>query len=183
MCLFHSDSVCRFVVHQFSSEMVEFASNRYKVLQKIGEGVHGIVLKAQDLSNNRIVAIKKLPLRTKHGETSLSTIREVKSLQFCSCSYVSGNRFNFELLKLIKFISKDYRINRRVCWPDGTVDRTWVHAAFTLHETATGSRATFTCNNSLVYENVIARFEIFARDRNYASSEWRIVLSTIGIYW
>lgn len=69
--------------------MVEYTTNRYKVLQKIGEGVHGIVLKAQDLSTNRIVAIKKVSLRTKYGEISLSTLREIKTLQNCDCPYVS----------------------------------------------------------------------------------------------
>jgi serine/threonine protein kinase len=48
--------------------MNEFIPNRYKILQKIGEGVHGVVLKAIDtLENNKIVAIKKVSLRTKFG--------------------------------------------------------------------------------------------------------------------
>lgn len=69
--------------------MVEYTSSRYKVLQKIGEGVHGIVLKAQDVCTDRIVAIKKVSLRTKHDEISLSTLREIKTLQNCDCPYVS----------------------------------------------------------------------------------------------
>lgn len=69
--------------------MVDSASGRYKYLQKIGEGVHGMVLKAQDLSTGKIVAIKKVSLRTKHGDISLSTIREIKALQHCNCKYVS----------------------------------------------------------------------------------------------
>lgn len=48
--------------------MNEFIPNRYKILQKIGEGVHGVVLKAVDtLENSKIVAIKKVSLRTKFG--------------------------------------------------------------------------------------------------------------------
>lgn len=69
-------------------EMVEYTSNRYKILHKIGEGVHGIVLKAEDLVTKQIVAIKKVSLRNKHGELSLSTIREIKALQHCSSPYV-----------------------------------------------------------------------------------------------
>lgn len=69
--------------------MAESANGRYKLLQKVGEGVHGIVLKAQDLTTGKMVAIKKVSLRTKHGEISLSTIREIKSLQHCNCKYVS----------------------------------------------------------------------------------------------
>lgn len=48
--------------------MNEFIPNRYKILQKIGEGVHGVVLKAIDTTEgNKTVAIKKVPLRTKFG--------------------------------------------------------------------------------------------------------------------
>jgi serine/threonine protein kinase len=48
--------------------MNEHIPNRYKILQKIGEGVHGVVLKAVDtMENNKIVAIKKVSLRTKFG--------------------------------------------------------------------------------------------------------------------
>lgn len=48
--------------------MNEFIPNRYKILQKIGEGVHGVVLKAIDTTEgNKVVAIKKVPLRTKFG--------------------------------------------------------------------------------------------------------------------
>lgn len=69
--------------------MADSANGRYKLLQKIGEGVHGIVLKAQDLTTGNLVAIKKVSLRSKHGEISLSTIREIKALQHCDCQYVS----------------------------------------------------------------------------------------------
>lgn len=48
--------------------MNEYIPNRYKILQKIGEGVHGVVLKAVDtLEGNKVVAIKKVSLRTKFG--------------------------------------------------------------------------------------------------------------------
>lgn len=48
--------------------MNEYIPNRYQILQKIGEGVHGIVLKAVDtMENGKIVAIKKVSLRTKFG--------------------------------------------------------------------------------------------------------------------
>lgn len=48
--------------------MNEFIPNRYKILQKIGEGVHGVVLKAVDTTqNSKVVAIKMVSLRTKLG--------------------------------------------------------------------------------------------------------------------
>lgn len=70
--------------------MCENSSARYKLLNKIGEGVHGIVLKAEDTVTDRYVAIKKVSLRTKYGEISLSTIREIKALQNCDCEHVSS---------------------------------------------------------------------------------------------
>lgn len=63
--------------------------NQYKYIQKIGEGVHGIVLKAQNINTGKEVAIKKVSLRTKYGEIALSTVREIKVLQICDCKYVS----------------------------------------------------------------------------------------------
>jgi cell cycle related kinase len=55
--------------------MNEYIPNRYKVLQKIGEGVHGVVLKAIDtMEGNKVVAIKKVPLRTKFGGKSKNGI-------------------------------------------------------------------------------------------------------------
>lgn len=70
--------------------MVEYTTNRYKIVQKIGEGVHGLVLKAHDMSTNRDVAIKKVALRTKYQEISFSAIREIKVLQLCDCNYVNS---------------------------------------------------------------------------------------------
>lgn len=64
-------------------------NNRYKLTGKLGEGVHGVVLKAIDLTSNREVAIKKVSLKTKHGDISISTMREIKVLQNCDCKYVS----------------------------------------------------------------------------------------------
>lgn len=79
--------------------MVEYMSNRYKLTEKLGEGVHGIVLKAIDLTSNKDVAIKKVSLRTKHGDISLSTIREIKVLQNCDCTYVSRAIGHFDVNK------------------------------------------------------------------------------------
>lgn len=89
--------------------MNDYIPHRYKILSKIGEGVHGVVLKAVDtLENNKIVAIKKVSLRTKFGGLlgynlnlciaitiellsgiSPNTLREIKSLQHSDCEYVS----------------------------------------------------------------------------------------------
>lgn len=69
--------------------MEEYAPSRYKMLEKIGEGVHGCVFKAIDLQRRRPVAIKKVALKNKFGNISLNTIREIKTLQLSECDYVS----------------------------------------------------------------------------------------------
>ncbi|CRL05800.1 CLUMA_CG018828, isoform A [Clunio marinus] len=69
--------------------MNEYIPNRYKILQKIGEGVHGVVLKAIDTTeNNKVVAIKMVSLRTKFGGISPNTLREIKSLQHADNEYI-----------------------------------------------------------------------------------------------
>lgn len=63
---------------------LEYSPRRYELLHKIGEGVHGVVVKAIDLeSNNKVVAIKRVALRNKYGSIATNTIREIKSLQQC----------------------------------------------------------------------------------------------------
>ncbi|XP_067632721.1 cyclin-dependent kinase 20 [Eurosta solidaginis] len=62
--------------------MEDYAPSRYKIIDKIGEGVHGYVFKAIDLQRQKPVAIKKLALKNKFGNISLNTLREIKTLQF-----------------------------------------------------------------------------------------------------
>lgn len=69
--------------------MAEYTTNRYKLIGKIGEGVHGVVLRAIDMTNSRDVAIKKISLRTKYGEIALTAVRELKVLQHCDHKNVS----------------------------------------------------------------------------------------------
>lgn len=87
---------------------------RYRIINRLGEGVHGIVLKAIDLTTNQLVAIKKIPLKTKHGAISLNAIREIKILQHSDCINVSYaikyfmrilliRKYNFEFIFLLFF--------------------------------------------------------------------------------
>ncbi|XP_055853283.1 cyclin-dependent kinase 20 [Episyrphus balteatus] len=68
--------------------MEEYTPSRYKIQEKIGEGVHGYVFKAIDLHANNIVAIKKVALKNKFGNVSLNTLREIKVLQMCKHDYI-----------------------------------------------------------------------------------------------
>lgn len=63
--------------------MDDYAPSRYKLIKRIGEGVHGVVIRAIDLTTNKDVAIKKISLRTRHGDLSINAIREIKVLQYC----------------------------------------------------------------------------------------------------
>lgn len=75
-------------------------ADRYRILERLGEGVHGIVLRAVDQQqqqddddhpeqHQRQVAIKKIPLRNKYGDISLNAVREIKVLQHCDHPNVS----------------------------------------------------------------------------------------------
>ncbi|XP_005186989.1 cyclin-dependent kinase 20 [Musca domestica] len=68
--------------------MEDYAPSRYKILEKIGEGVHGCVFKALDLHRKCPVAIKKVALKNKFGNISLNTLREIKTLQLSKSEYI-----------------------------------------------------------------------------------------------
>ncbi|XP_004534373.2 cyclin-dependent kinase 20 [Ceratitis capitata] len=71
-----------------SGKMEDYAPSRFKMLEKIGEGVHGYVFKAIDLQRQEPVAIKKVALKNKFGNISLNTLREIKTLQLCQSEYI-----------------------------------------------------------------------------------------------
>ncbi|KAJ3017310.1 Cyclin-dependent kinase 20 [Thoreauomyces humboldtii] len=55
--------------------------DRYKILGKIGEGAHGVVLKAKSVETGEIVALKKVPLRRLEDGIPNTILREIKALQ------------------------------------------------------------------------------------------------------
>lgn len=55
--------------------------DRYVITGKIGEGAHGIVLKAHDVVAEKHVALKKLLLKNIKNGISTSITREIKILQ------------------------------------------------------------------------------------------------------
>ncbi|XP_013788893.1 LOW QUALITY PROTEIN: cyclin-dependent kinase 20-like [Limulus polyphemus] len=54
---------------------------KYTVTGHIGEGAHGIVLKARCLETGEIVALKKVPLKKLENGIPCSVLREIKALQ------------------------------------------------------------------------------------------------------
>ena len=94
--------------------MDDYMPPRYQMLGRIGEGVHGVVVKARDLSNDdKIVAIKKLTLRTKHGWIAPNAIREIKVLQNSQCENVSAMPRRFRRLNVCFFFA-DFIATRHV---------------------------------------------------------------------
>lgn len=55
--------------------------DRYVIIEKIGEGAQGIVLKAHDKVAEKNVALKKLLLKNIENGISISIMREMKILQ------------------------------------------------------------------------------------------------------
>lgn len=62
--------------------------DKYSISGRIGEGAHGVVLKAIDNTNGREVALKKVLLKRIEDGIPTSIIREVKSLQTLKHPYV-----------------------------------------------------------------------------------------------
>ena len=57
------------------------ALKRYKKMDKLGEGTYGLVYRARDLKENKIVAIKKIKLDRNEEGIPATTLREVSLLQ------------------------------------------------------------------------------------------------------
>ncbi|CAG0919776.1 unnamed protein product [Notodromas monacha] len=60
----------------------------YKILGRIGEGAHGLVLKAKHNSTSEVVAVKKLPIRKLEDGIPVNLLREIKALQFLDNEHV-----------------------------------------------------------------------------------------------
>ncbi|KAK0058135.1 cyclin-dependent kinase 20-like isoform X1 [Biomphalaria pfeifferi] len=54
---------------------------QYSILGRIGEGAHGIVLKAKYIESGEVVALKKVPLRNPEEGIPNTALREIKALQ------------------------------------------------------------------------------------------------------
>ncbi|KAJ3293868.1 Pkinase-domain-containing protein [Rhizoclosmatium globosum] len=54
---------------------------RYRVIYKIGEGAHGVVLRAKCIETGTTVALKKVPLRRIEDGIPTTIVREIKALQ------------------------------------------------------------------------------------------------------
>ncbi|CAI8052514.1 Cyclin-dependent kinase 20 [Geodia barretti] len=60
---------------------------QYHILERIGEGAHGVVLKAKHLQTGEVVALKKIPLKKLDDGIPNSVLREMKALQECEDSH------------------------------------------------------------------------------------------------
>ena len=55
--------------------------NNYNILEKLGEGTYGIVYKAKDKTNNKIVAVKKIRIDNEEEGMPSTTLREIATLK------------------------------------------------------------------------------------------------------
>jgi cell cycle related kinase len=53
----------------------------YDIIEKIGEGAHGVVLKARLVKTGQIFALKKVPLRNLSLGIPNTIVREIKALE------------------------------------------------------------------------------------------------------
>lgn len=96
--------------------------DNYTITGRIGEGAHGLVLKAIHNSTGNNVAIKKVSLKRIDDGIPASIIREVKTLQELDHPYVrkksnkkmtfNYNNFLISINKKYNFIFLDYQIAR-----------------------------------------------------------------------
>ena len=63
--------------------------DQYKVIGKIGEGAHGLVLRGKHLTTGNEVALKKVLLKKVEDGIPNTVIREIKALQEIDSEYVS----------------------------------------------------------------------------------------------
>jgi serine/threonine protein kinase len=63
--------------------MAQVASplERYQKLEKIGEGTYGVVYKARDKTNGRLIALKKIRLEHEDEGVPSTAIREISLLR------------------------------------------------------------------------------------------------------
>lgn len=63
--------------------------NEYKIIEHIGDGAHGHVLKGYNLKSNDEVALKRIHFKKNDNEIPVSVLREIKVLLSIKSKYVS----------------------------------------------------------------------------------------------
>lgn len=61
----------------------------YKILEHIGDGAHGHVIKGYNRKTNKVVALKKILARKNKDEIPVNILREIKILLTVESEYVS----------------------------------------------------------------------------------------------
>ena len=79
--------------------------SEYKVIGRIGEGAHGIVLKAKNRKTGKLVALKRMLNNKGNEKVQLSLLREIESLKHVNSTYVSFCvHFNTSYINCINYI-------------------------------------------------------------------------------
>lgn len=66
----------------------------YKIIEHIGDGAHGHVLKGHNMKTNEVVALKQIHLKKKGNDIPISVLREIEILLTIDCEYVSHFHIN-----------------------------------------------------------------------------------------
>jgi len=76
--------------------------DNFRCFGRIGEGAHGVVFEAKEITTGQKVAIKKIPLKRLDDGLPVQVLREIKSLQQCSESEAPGSE---NILRLRTFFA------------------------------------------------------------------------------
>lgn len=162
-------------------------ADRYRIVERIGEGVHGVVLRAVDQQHpddgphpdqQRQVAIKKIALRNKYGDISLNALREIKVLQHCD----HPNVFNYIRMLQIRIDCESF-CNQNNNIADSLAARhvpgfirhrigTGIYTTYFVHENEGRCAALESGHHPGIHRAIAARFGVYARSGHYASSKF-----------
>lgn len=104
----------------------------YTVLGRIGEGAHGVVVRAKHNLTGKTVALKKIPLRRLDQGMPTTALREIKALREINSQHVSffcfpifllflSFIFNFVIFSLLFFLL--LLLSSLFAFPSPSVDR------------------------------------------------------------
>ena len=76
--------------------------NDYKIIEHIGDGAHGHVLKGYSIKSKEEVALKRIHFKKHDNEIPVAVLREIKILLLVKSKYVSTYQY-FVLNKIVEF--------------------------------------------------------------------------------
>ncbi|KAJ1506379.1 Cyclin-dependent kinase 20 [Coelomomyces lativittatus] len=151
----------------------------YKILAQLGEGAHGIVVKAQEKNTDRIVALKKITVKS-NQVISLTIFREIKCLQLLEhlniVSLLGVFTHGSAYILCFEYIERDLAsiLNSRTFRLPSTYIRGWMHMLLSgmayIHEKGIIHRDLKPAN-LLIDHSGILKISDFGQSRFFSSEE------------